>query len=651
MSDPDQTRDEMNHQSAKPRIIYDSPFRPPNESLHWERVLGEATEPEGDELISTHKELIAVFQSDVNSFHGCSSKEACKKLALWSCVIGYAEALSTHKDERRRYSIFPVPFVAISKLVDEFVDVLNGLDVSKATDSNDGKKVSDTISKPQSPHRCTVQSLSNSVWKRAQNKAQMKDELHANSLYICLCGDVDNKSLDCFGAALLTVIGMNILGFDSYLTLSEDHAYESHWEDSTSNMSGAVVADSAASNEGNEPSSQTTARRRTTCEVAIPGNTKASQLKRGREIMATFTDVKSTITPETSWLYMASNAVICDTPGMALAAMLGNVNCDVEKFKKTNNNEGKPQVVSAALYKLKRDMLWILYDAGYMAKFPFALMELGECEEHFGSERGMRWVDIGESIKGKYMSSGIEGKSCDETMVLWNEKLFHDAINISRTAYNDSQVYPYLYAGHYHKDADRKSSADEYRLVEALRLYSEASRVASKYKYETKDCMQLMKHMTTVASLIQKDFLLSESTSHDSKEVRVWTNRANAVSAATWVLAFYDSLMLWEENEGSTFVEVLCLSNKFFLGRIFQYFTVDVRVDAVAQMHNSCPHETKYSVITERQMLYFTQPRSRRLAKDSLLTASLSRERIAVKELDMALPINEIRQRKRVRRG
>ena len=109
--------------------------------------------------------------------------------------------------------------------------------------------------------------------------------------------------------------------------------------------------------------------------------------------------------------------------------------------------------------------------------------------------------------------------------------------------------------------------------------------------------------------------------------------------------------MLWEENEGSTFVEVLCLSNKFFLGRIFQYFTVDVRVDAVAQMHNSCPHETKYSVITERQMLYFTQPRSRRLAKDSLLTASLSRERIAVKELDMALPINEIRQRKRVRRG
>jgi hypothetical protein len=93
------------------------------------------------------------------------------------------------------------------------------------------------------------------------------------------------------------------------------------------------------------------------------------------------------------------------------------------------------------LYKIKRDMLWILYDAGHMTNFPFALMELGECEEHFGSVRGMKWVDVGDLISNQ----DDDGKQLGgETLVLWNEKLFLDAINVSRTVYNDAQVYPYL---------------------------------------------------------------------------------------------------------------------------------------------------------------------------------------------------------------
>jgi hypothetical protein len=409
---------------AEQRVIYDSPSRPPDESLHWKRVLGDSI-PKEQELFSTHEELIVAFQSDVYSFNSCTKKESYIKIAFWSCIIGYCEALSTHKDEGRRYSIYPVPLAGIRRLVDEFVELVHSGSAGKQAVSN-------------SVHRSTVQTVSNSIWKRAQNKSQMKDELHANSLYICLCGDLDNKSLDCFGAALLTSMGMNILGFGSLLTLSEDHAYESHYEgDADEETSAAVITDGTVSSDSKTP----TYSKRATCEVAIPGNTKASQSKRGREIAATFADLKSTITPETSWLYMADNAVVCDTPGMVLAAMLGNVNCDVEKVKKTSNNDGKPQVVSSALCKIKRDMLWILYDGGHMTKFPFALMELGECEEHFGSERGMKWVEVGDLIRNQ---DEDENKLGVQTWVLWNEKLFLDAINVSRTAYNDAQVYPYL---------------------------------------------------------------------------------------------------------------------------------------------------------------------------------------------------------------
>lgn len=355
--------------------------------------------------------------------------------------------------------------------------------------------------KVDSKHRRTVRLVANSIWKQAQNKKQcsnMQDELHANSLYSCLRGNIDGKSLDCFGAALLTVLGMNILGYErSCLTLSEDHAYESHYsdedQDETNNHIGGTVNN----------------RKKSTCEVAIPGSTLAVQSKRGQDISHTFAQLKhDNITVESSWLYMANNAVRCETPCMVMAAMLSNLNCDIDKQKPTSlggSSGEKPHVVSRALYKMKRDMLWILYDD--VQTFPFALMELGDCEEHLSSPRGMEWVDVSDML------------NCEqETLVLRNEKLFLDAIEVSRTIYDDAQVYPYLYCGHYHRDAGR--NGEEYRLVESLRLYAEATRVACTYRYDSKDCLQLMKHFTTVAALISKDILLAPLGGEEMRKVQ-----------------------------------------------------------------------------------------------------------------------------------
>ena len=419
---------------SKSRVNYDYPSASPEKSPHWERIVGKNSlatkQASGDDgsiiaggaagttsmIINSHEELIAAFKQDVaclQQIGNSNRKEAYLKVAVWSCIIGYCEAITTHKDSSRRYSIFPIPMPSLIRLVqEEFLPLIK--QVCSNTNNSTIEPTSD-----DNDHRQTVRSLSNAIWKRCQNKSSsMQDELHANSLFVLLCGDVDGKSLDCFGAALSTVIGMNLLGYASILTLSEDHAYESH-KTSSNNLYA-------------------------TCEVAVPGNTKASQSKRGREISETFIDLlkqsprqesRKNITAETSWLYMQGNAVLCDNPCMVLAGIVGNMNCDIDKQKHVGVSN-KPVLVSGVLYKLKRDILWQLYDAKCIDIFPFALMELGECEEHLSSERGMEWTDASTLLSNE--SNGeIKGEESGKgkTMVLRNEYLFLLAISISKKNY------------------------------------------------------------------------------------------------------------------------------------------------------------------------------------------------------------------------
>jgi menin len=214
---------------------------------------------------------------------------------------------------------------------------------------------------------------------------------------VWLRGRIDRKSLDCFGAALTTIAACHIRGLtSSQLTLSEDHAYERH-----------VINGSGGLEIG-------------TCEVAIPGNTKAAQAKRGREIAETFSkDAK--LTPQTSWSHMASNPVICHSLPMTLVAIMANINCTIDK------PEGYGWA-SGQLYDVKRELLWVLYDEGHMVKFPFGLLELGDCEEHRGSSRSEEWVEVDDFPEP----------------ILRIEKLFSEAIHINKTLYNDAQVYPHL---------------------------------------------------------------------------------------------------------------------------------------------------------------------------------------------------------------
>lgn len=215
--------------------------------------------------------------------------------------------------------------------------------------------------------------------------------------------------------------------------------------------------------------------------------------------------------------------------------------------------------------------------------------------------------------------------------------------------------------GHYHKDAGRDDPREEYRLVESLRLYAEAARVASGYRYDTKDCLQLMKHMSSVALLIAKDILLMPQKNNGgngnvkdcSSSGRVWQHRDNAVAAVTWMIGFFDSLLFWEEKEQSTFVEVLNIQHKNFISKLAQLFPDNVRAHAFAKIHSPEDEVDGAEVILENQLIYFNNPRSKRLAKDSLLVAALMKEKVVIRELELALPSNgggrSARRRKKAR--
>jgi Menin len=458
--------------------IYGNPTASPMESLSWKAL----EHRDGDQLIENLDKLKEIFSSDM-------SKNGDDGLALWSCLLGYCEALSTHK--KNRYSIYPIPFDALQRLV-----------------RNDFTPPSaDT-------HRSAAQAVSNWIWANVLSKSNAKDELHANSLYTVLRGKVEGKSLDCFGAALCTVIGLRQLGFhNSVLTLSEDHAYESHTE-------GDLIM--------------------CTCEVAIPGNTKEQKSKRGQETCTTFHG--KTSTPETSWLYMATCPVYCRTVPVIVAAALSNLNPLIE-FKAQQRSCS--EFHSKPLLIMKRELLWILKDAGYINQFPFALCELGWSEEHCTSPRGDTMVSVPELASVPV--TGIEA-------------LYHDAIICSRTHYSDKQVYPYCYMGFFHKDGGQD---DESRLGLALQYFSEAARVASAYTYEWGDTLQLLKTMTKLS-----EFIAFEILSQDDAP-RNWKDEGCAISCGCWLVTFFDYLLCWEERGEEQFLPILKPDHKTGIAKAF----------------------------------------------------------------------------------
>lgn len=521
--------------------LYDSPSLSPKESAHWNSL----EHKEGDQAIENLEELTAVFSESIEDQTCCC--------ALWSCLFGYCEALCTHKDDARRFNIYPIPIDALKRLVaSEFHPPPAARTASLEA------------------HRLSAQAVSNWIWSKVVSKSNAKDEKHANSVYVVLRGAVDGKSVDCFGAALATVIGLRRLGFaSSSLTLSEDHAYESHPGDANSIC---------------------------TCEIAIPGNTKAQKAKRGQETGKTF-DKRSKLSPATSWLYMGNDAVYCRTPPMILAAALANLNCLIDSKGNTMELNSEP------LMLVKRELLWVLKDKGHLSMFPFAICELGWSEEHLTSTRGDTRVSI---------------PALASVPVTTIEALYDEAIICCKEHYNDKQAYPYCYLGFFHKDGGQE---EEDRLAVALKYFGEAARVASGYMYEWGDSLQLTKVMAKLS-----EFIVAEILNNDN-DPRVWKRDENAIECARWLFNFYDCLLLWEERSGEPSFLSVCKSNhKTGISKSFSLLSKEVRTKGF-ERHDS---------------------RSKRL--QGPLVAALSAEKVSLSDMHLTIIAETGRRRKRKER-
>jgi hypothetical protein len=191
----------------------------------------------------------------------------------------------------------------------------------------------------------------------------------------------------------------------------------------------------------------------------------------------------------------------------------------------------------------------------------------------------------------------------------------------------------FLDAGHYHKDAGNEGPEHEYRLVHAMRMYAQAVRVASKYRYEGVDSIQLNKHTSAAAMLIVEDIMTPKG--ENNKDARLWTSHQNAVAFCTWLVAFFDSLLSWEEqSDGKQFVEILSPHHKFSIGKLFQLLSVDVRKDAITLVDTG---EGGVLADASEDLPSFRQPRSKRMRRSGLLIQALQKPKVAIREMELAI--------------
>ena len=158
--------------------------------------------------------------------------------------------------------------------------------------------------------------------------------------------------------------------------------------------------------------------------------------------------------------------------------------------------------------------------------------------------------------------------------------------------------------------------------------------------------------MTTVSSLIAKDILLSPNkVGGDGKIAWTWQQQDNAIAAATWLLGFFDSLLLWEETEEIQFVEVLNIQHRHSLGMMFQLFSSDIRVAAIQRIYSGREEQhTQNNANTEDKLIYFKAPKSNRFSKESFLLQALVKKKIIIRELEIALPLSNSEERSSRRR-
>jgi hypothetical protein len=166
--------------------------------------------------------------------------------------------------------------------------------------------------------------------------------------------------------------------------------------------------------------------------------------------------------------------------------------------------------------------------------------------------------------------------------------------------------------------------------------------VASQYRYEGIDSLQLNKHATSCAQLIVQDIICN-----GGKEPLTWCHETNAVAFCTWLVAFVDSLLYWEERSSQkTFVEILNPSHKFFVGKMLQYLPQTTRQKAMEIV--LCSNNNKQEQASNNTVVvcvpgslpHFDNPLSQRITK-GLFAKALQKPKVVIREMELAMVTEE----------
>lgn len=331
-----------------------------------------------------------------------------------------------------------------------------------------------------------IKRISDSVWEHLSN-SYYKDKTHLQSIFSYLT----TSKLDCFGLAFAVIAGCQILNLKNiYLALSEDHAWVMFDLKPEERKSTQKERELAEYTENNVPIP--TCALYGTCEVTWHG--KANSDKRGQPV-----------TYKNCWLYTNGYAVKCDTK-QCVAALINSINPSI------NSNTD-----SEILALLQQRLLWLLYHR--KDYFPMSLGNLGELE------------DICPTPDAP----------------LTSHDLFNLGIEISRTKYNDSHVYPYTYLASFFYNHGR--------FKEALETWADSSAVMTKYNY-SRDDEEIYKEFFEVANeLIPSMLKILTAGGLEPGRVSLKPFLQDPECLAL-ILKFYDNICCWEEGSSTPVLHI-----------------------------------------------------------------------------------------------
>nr|CDS32395.2 dnaJ subfamily B [Hymenolepis microstoma] len=405
-------------------------------------------------------------------------------------------------------------------------------------DSVTGGSTKRTI--PQSSNRDIIRVVCDAICSHLSSSLRIRERIgHAQSIYSLL----KSGQLDSFGLAYSTVAACQLLGYsDVHLALSEDHAWvefgppERRENADVSVMPGLGFLSSSSGDISSSP---------------------ATLLRPPPVRLEPFLH---------SWLYLNGYSVVCNPGVLSIAAVVAAIQpsrlikSSVESLVgehfssrrlkskmstlSTSSDGHSTRIVegiSTELLQLKQRLLWTVYRAGLLDRYPLGLTNLAEIEMGFPTP-GIQVSDIASDL---HLTS--PGYSLPEVVEIRGEgiakevnfqpdiplELLRRAVEINRVFFRNQHVYPYLYLANYHR---RRDDA-----IGALHYWVEAARVIGQYNHSTED-VEIYREFLEIATVIIPDFFRPRPGDVSGP------NLLENPLCMAYLLVFFDHLCLWEEG-------------------------------------------------------------------------------------------------------